>query len=229
MRKHLFKVLLSVFSFLLLLYPLQELNAATSSATVKTNTYKGQPIIQITQPNNSKSKAINSILKNFAVSAAMQDLEAKQENSEYWYRTTTKLMYNKNNKLSVSNETSYYSGGAHDQYWTDTYNFDTTTGKRIFLKDILNSQTKIDRAKGYISYVLFYKLIKGTASIFENNIYDFPLDTLKAPFYLRDSGITIRFNPYEVGPFSEGIIDVTIPYSIINGQTPVPEIPVDTD
>jgi hypothetical protein len=205
------------------------LYAATSATTIKTNNYKGQPYIEITKSSNSKyAKTINSILKQFAVNAAIQNSEAKKDNSEYWFKTTTRLMYNKNNVFSVNNETSEYWGGAHDQQWTDTYNFDISSGKRLYLKDVLNSKTKISNAKEYISYVLSEKSKKGVG-IFEENITDFPLDPTKSPFYFRDSGITIRFNPYEVGSFAEGIIDVTIPYAIIDGQNSIPSQPPDTN
>ncbi|MNI66459.1 hypothetical protein D3C73_1220220 [compost metagenome] len=42
------------------------------------------------------------------------------------------------------------------------------------------------------------------------------LDLMWTPFYFRDSGITIKFDPYEVGPFSEGFVEVTIPNAVIN-------------
>lgn len=214
MKKRLFLSLFSFLGIFALLFPVRQIEAANVQATVKIYNYKGQPYIQISNPRNSSITIVNTVLKQFAVTAAMHHSESTKANSEFWYKTTTKLMYNKNNKVSISNETSSFQGGVHDHYWTDTHNFDLTSGKRIFLKDILNSKAKIQNAKAYISYVLTEKYKKGVP-IFEENINDFNLDMLYTPFYLRDSAITIRFNPYEVGPFSEGIIDVTVPMSAI--------------
>ena len=49
---------------------------------------------------------------------------------------------------------------------------------------------------------------KGRA-IFEENIYDIPLN-VSSNFYFYKNGIVIRFDPYEVAPFSEGFVDVFV-------------------
>lgn len=223
--------ILTIFLLLPLLMPTQA-HAATTSVTTKTESYKGQPYVRIVG-NTKAIQQINLILKQYAVGAATLDAEAKKKNKDFWFKTTSKVMYNNQNLISVVNEVSSFNGGAHDIQWTDTFNYHVPTGKRVYLKDILTTSNKIYLAKAYISYTLSEKIRKGSTAIFPESVNNFPFDLVKTKFYARENGFTVRFDPYEVAPFSEGFVEVTIPFSALELQvptpTPLPVLPTPTN
>jgi hypothetical protein len=196
-------------------------NAASGSLKVATYKYKGQPYIQITNhPNKTIANKINKSLKAHAVAAAASAKDSQIVNNNGWYKTEVKTKYNKNGKLSVIYFTSVYYGGLHDLQSTKTYNFDTKTGNQIKLKDILNSRTKILKANQYTRYIFEVKNSKSDL------VYDTEavIDMTKGSFYFRDNGITLIFDPYEVGSYGLGTVEVTVPQAIINGTQNVPTL-----
>lgn len=196
-----------------------QVEAASGGLKVKTYGYKGQPYIQITNhPNKTIANKINKTLKSHAVAAAIAAKDSVIQEYDGWYKTSARTVYNKNGRLSVVYETSAYYGGAHDIQWTTTYNFDSTTGKRILLNNVLNSQTKILKANQYTQYILQVKNSKSEDEYDTEAV----IDMKKGNFYFRDHGITLVFDPYEVASFSLGSVEVTVPSGIINGTQSVP-------
>lgn len=189
-------------------------DAATSSVTGKTSVYnyKGQQYIQLSGGNKTINTKINKTLKNHAVTAAKWNSEAKKDNKDYYHKTTVRTMYNDEGKLSIVHIDSSYTGGVHGLYYSTTYNFNLNTGSRIKLGDVVNTEDKVYNLFIAVSNDLLAKSQKGRA-IFEENIYDIPLN-VSSNFYFYKNGIVIRFDPYEVGPFSEGFVDV-----FVNNQT----------
>jgi hypothetical protein len=201
---------------ILLFLPLQVGHAAGTIVSVKNYTYKGYPYIQIVKSNfKTNTDSINKVLKWHAVNNAKISADIKKEDNFHSITSKVQLYYNKDGKFSVGYDDYMYAGGAHGMYNTTIFNYDLDTGKQISLKSILNTDEKISKAKNYAVYVLNAKYKKG-ANLFADVINDPPFDVSKMPFYLKDSGITVRFYPYEVAPFSEGFVDITIPYSEIN-------------
>lgn len=217
--KKLFFLFLSLTIFLAgIIFP-RETDAASESLKVATYKYKGQPYVQITNhPNKTIANKINKTLKAHAVAAATSAKDSQIVNNNGWYKTEARTKYNKNGKLSVVYFTSVYYGGLHDIQSTKTYNFDTKTGKQIKLKDILNSKTKILKANQYTRYIFEVKNSKSDLA------YDTEaeINMTKGSFYFRDNGITLIFDPYEVGSYGLGAVEVTVPQAIINGTQNVP-------
>lgn len=190
--------------------------SAATSVKVKASvhSYKGQQYVQINGSNKSVMNKINKVLKGHAVNAAKLDRESKADNKSYYYKSIVETKYNNDGKLSVVYTDTLYSGGVHANYGTITYNFDLKTGDRIKLKSIVNNEKKTLNLVEAISSNLKSKYYSGE-SIFEESINDFPLDS-NSNFYFYNKGIVIRFDPYEVGPFSEGVIDVFVNYATLD-------------
>lgn len=203
-------------ALLLLFLPVQIGHAGGGGVNVKTHTYKGYPYIQIVKSDHKASvDPINKVLKWHAVNNARVSTDLKKESATYSVTSTAQLLFNNDGKLSVSYIDYMYNGGGHGMYNTEIFNYDLTSGQQISLKSILNTEEKVNRAKKYTVYVLNEKYKKGS-NLFSDIINDPPFDISTIPFFLRDSGITIRFYPYDVAPYSEGFVDITIPYSEIN-------------
>lgn len=182
--------------------------AAPVTVKTKVHTYKGQQYVQLMGGNKTSINKINKTLKNHAVIAAKWDSENKKDSKNYYHKTTVKTMYNDKGKISIVHTDSSYTGGAHGLYFSTTYNYDLNTGNRIKLGDVVNTEDKIYNLFAAVSDDLLAKSKKGRA-IFEENIYDIPLN-VSSNFYFYKNGIVIRFDPYEVAPFSEGFVDVFV-------------------
>lgn len=212
------KIISSTIIMILTLFLLSSLtvNAATTTVIVKTSvhTYKGQPYVQLSGGNKPITAKINKTLKNHAVIAAGLDSKNKKINKDYYHKTWVETKYNSNGKISVVYEVSSYLGGAHDHQYSTIYNFDLKTGKRINLGDIAGTENRIYNLFNAVSSDLMAKYKKGRA-IFEDNFYDIPL-TPNSNFYFYDKGIVVRFDPYEVAPFSEGFVDCFVNYATLD-------------
>lgn len=200
-----------------LLIPNPSIHAA-SSAPIKTKvyTYKGQQYVQIVGGDKKISEKINKILKLHAVAAAKGNAEVKKMQKNYYLNSTAKTKYTSAQKLSVIYEDSLYSGGAHSNEVATTYNFDLKTGKQLFLNNIAET----DQQK----YNLFDSIeagLKVNKKAFPDVFQNFPLMN-KSSFYFYNDGIVVVFDPYEVGPYASGLIEVKVPFKKISDASDEP-------
>ncbi|WP_339306467.1 DUF4163 domain-containing protein [Paenibacillus sp. FSL R5-0519] len=224
MRKYLLSLLLVLLSLVIVL-PSNMASAANGKVTLKSYSYKGQPYVQVVNhPNKNAAAKMNKELKAHAVNAAaIANSKDIKQNKSYYYKTSVQTAYNKQNALSIVYYTYVYTGGAHDMQGVETFNYNSSNGNRIYMKDFLDSRTKIVRANVYLQSVLEKRSLADPGSILYT---DTIIDIQKGAFYYNDKGFTLKFIPYEVAPFSEGFIDVYIPYDVIvNGQNTVPAKP----
>ncbi|MFI2856847.1 DUF3298 domain-containing protein [Paenibacillus sp. JSM ZJ436] len=189
---------------------------AEAATKVKTSvhTYKGQQYVQVSGIDAKIAERINKALKVHAVIAAKHDREQKSESKSYWFQTMASTKYNNNGLISVVYTNDVNTGGVHSLYFSTTYNFDISTGNRIMLNNVAGSDQRIYNLHGGISHALSAMYHKGR-NIFEESIDEYPLSN-DTSFYFYNEGIVIRFNPYDVGPFSEGFVDVKIPTAVLD-------------
>ena len=108
---------------------------------------------------------------------------------------------------------SAYGGGAHSNEWSTSYNFDLKTGKRIYLNHV--AQTS---GQKYNLYDGIGAGLKSNKDAYEESRDRFPL-TPEMSFYFTNNGISVVFDPYEVGPYAAGSIEVKVAYNKINADT----------
>lgn len=114
--------------------------------------------------------------------------------------------------LSVS---EYASGAAHPNSFVLSFVFDTQTGEKLALADLFKPESEYldvlsresrDRIKEQLSD--FYEeewVNTGTDPILEN----FQV------FYPTETTLHLMFNPYQVASYSDGIIEIDIPYTAL--------------
>lgn len=107
----------------------------------------------------------------------------------------------------------YYAGGAHGM---DTYtglNYDTQTGELIDFADLSENENAFAA-----NTLTFLQSIASTA-VYQGIMWKDGIDDLQAVlyqddrWYLSTSGLVFFSNPYELGAFSAGKIEFTVPYS----------------
>lgn len=126
--------------------------------------------------------------------------------------------------LSIRDEFYAYSGGAHPTYGVFGYNFDTQTGKKLELDDVVtdfNQMMELVEQKLYAVYdkEMFYSNVE---EYFDN----FSQQDLN--WTMGYQGISFQFNPYMIAPYASGMQEVTVwfeeaPELIVERYTQVPE------
>ena len=130
------------------------------------------------------------------------------------------VVYQTDGLISVLANAYAFYGGAHPNTSTLTWSFDLTTGEFLTL-DALNSQSSTDSALGKT-------LVDTLASEIVNRIYEEGLDdylyddfysyvydlSSNAHFCFDESGMTVIFDTYVLGPYASGPQTFEIPYGI---------------
>jgi hypothetical protein len=112
--------------------------------------------------------------------------------------------------IAVSSGWGGYQGGAHGNYFSETVNFFTSTGKRVKLEDLFTDLAALN-AIG----VVYFKKDNGLDADVDcmEQGWDFTDQefALNNNFDVSTESITWQFNSYEIGPYSSGAPSVTIP------------------
>ena len=105
--------------------------------------------------------------------------------------------------VSVRYSRSTYEGGAHGYHEDIALNFDTKTGKQITESDLFISgyQEKLEQ-----------KILACMDKETREMLYSDQAEP-NGNFMLTDKGIYYYFNPYEIGPYSSGVISSFIPWN----------------
>lgn len=140
----------------------------------------------------------------------------KKDNPEFFngYTNTSELIVHRadNDVLSFTVISNSFTGGAHGSYGTLGYNYDVKTGKKLLVSDIFSDMTEFQNKveeKLYENYE--------SEAFFENGIKDYfdSADEENITFSLGYEGMTVIFNPYEIGPYASGEFMVNITYDEI--------------
>ena len=149
---------------------------------------------------------------DWAYQAKADAQEAKDAQEEFWspFENTSEYYVQRADDriLSVREDFYEYCGGVHGMYGTIGHVFDTQTGERMALSDVI-SDTDV------IPMILAEKLVEK----YPGDIYN-PADVLAetlAEYKLEDfrwtvdyQGITFYFDPYELASYAAGRLTATI-------------------
>lgn len=121
------------------------------------------------------------------------------------------VMYQSPRLLTIADYSYGYSGGAHGMYGMHCWSVATNSNKKLALQDILNNKgvaalPQLLQKYFKIGYALKPSQPLTDGGLFENEIL--PNDN----FYVTGKGIGFTYNPYEIGPYVMGIIQIFIPF-----------------
>ena len=171
----------------------------------------------------------------------LTDMAVDTNGEEYWsdgvclYEDWYTDVYRADGDV-VSLITNYtdYLGGAHGSYYTYTANFDTATGDRLHIYDVINE----DEFDSLFDILEDELIDRYTADIFFSDIdlsdtiessYDYAEDLY---FVLGYEGITFYFQIYELSPYASGSQHITLRYEdypdLVKSRY-LPKAPYDTD
>ena len=137
----------------------------------------------------------------------IQDINSEMEPERCWYETADlELNHTEGNILFfVENGSSYY-GGVHGTYGASYYPFDVSLNRPIHLNDIVTSTSKVLR--------LIPKYDKRSKDKLYDNVNEVDIEN----FYIKNGKLVFVFQPYQVGPYSDGIVEVPIPLKTLRSK-----------
>ncbi|MDR1099765.1 MAG: RsiV family protein [Treponema sp.] len=114
----------------------------------------------------------------------------------------------------LNREQSYYTGGAHGMTQENHYVVDLREPKRLTPEDIFTDPKDPDL------YLLVQNALREYAGLEKNaplssGIFFEDNPAPSADFFLNRNGAGFHWDPYEIGPYSEGPIEVVIPWDRI--------------
>jgi hypothetical protein len=132
--------------------------------------------------------------------------------SEKTIRNT--ILFNRGNIISQVINTYEYSGGAHGSSFTKGLVIDLNTGYQVTYDNVFDKNTTEK-----ISELLFSALIRSRELSDRESLLDagFDFDELlpTSNFVADDKGITFIYNPYELGAYVLGIVEIFVSYEDI--------------
>ena len=154
------------------------------------------------------------------LSAAKNDYNSTKPWTPYFYQALYSPTRIDRGVLSLFGTQHSYSGGIHGNMSCVAANYDLTTGDVLTLGSIMHMDANKEA---------FIKIITDKLAVLkdEYNLYDNFEDgvitrmngdeNLYEDFYFTMTGLCFFFSPYEIAPYSSGIITVEIPYSELPG------------
>lgn len=107
-----------------------------------------------------------------------------------------------------------YTGGAHGNHGTSYTSFDLTKNKALTLNDVLGENgKKMLRSLLEKNFRRQFNL-KPTDSLKDGGLFENKIEP-NENFYVTEKGIGFCYNPYEIGPYVMGEINIFIPFSDI--------------
>ena len=122
--------------------------------------------------------------------------------------------------LSLFGNDVRFSGGAHSVVTGVSINYDLITGKALSLTDILTDSTSADTVCQLVINALADLSTEVTLnSDYETTVTDSFSGKLadNGSWYLSQTGLCFYFSPYEIAPYSAGVVVVEIPYEKLTG------------
>ena len=125
------------------------------------------------------------------------------------------IVYRSSKLLVLAHLSSSYTGGAHGIYGTSYIPVDLVNNKKIELSNVITvagqkQLSKLLEKSFRKAYSVKDKDSLSEGGLFENKIS--PNDN----FYVTAKGIGFCYNPYEIGPFAMGEINLFIPFTELN-------------
>jgi hypothetical protein len=163
---------------------------------------------------------VNSTLKSkaFAFTSSLDTTAS--------YYADYKIKYNKNNILSiVFYQDIYHPGAAHNYNQINSITLNLSNGNTYTLKDLFITN------KNYESDIENILNKQASERMSQEKLYllsNEGIQVKKDQFYLTDQYVVMYYNPYEIAPFSEGIVEFNI-NTILPSSTYTTKVPRNID
>lgn len=177
------------------------IQAEAAAPKVTYKTYK-DPMVRYAVISGSKYKSVNAKMYKEAKQTYAVHKELQKESKDYSAGQSCEAVYRTTKKVSILCDYHEYTGGAHPNHGFAAYS--TYNGKLITLKKAFKSDKDYKAGKKYAkNYILSrpnkYRLADKSSTIAGHT------------YLWTKKGIEVVFSPYEIGPYSDGMLTVPVP------------------
>jgi hypothetical protein len=159
-----------------------------------------------------------------AVDSLYEDaIRENPENDVEWFVTReVNTLGRYQNTLSMAFHESSFMGGAHPNSFTIYKIFDVETGRRLSLSHLFSNE-ELKRCKTIAEQKFRTNRGMSDTSTYAYNGYWFSGNRFELTdnAALTDSGVIFLYNPYDIGPYSMGAIELEITFADIKSKTPL--------
>ena len=158
------------------------------------------------------AKTVENAVRDFVMAYRdyQADLPTTIDTGEYEAEIEISKGFDSSSFVSFVMNHYTYTGGAHGYAGTSYLNLNTNTGKAMATEDLFSNSDKI-RTIIEAQFRKQYEIPEGeninsTGFWFENDTFSLP-ETIG----LSEEHLLITYNPYEIAPYSEGIMELKVP------------------
>jgi hypothetical protein len=190
------------------------------------------PVLPNSIPAQARSSIVTEVKKVLYASLEVEGAEPSRENivreleeryKEYGSVSDAEVDWNLKRSASVlfSNPSvtavevynEGYLGGAHGFKERSLMTFDSKTGHRLGVSDVVDESSQATLAKIVEAEFRRARSIRGGQSLQDAGFFVLPGQQLPLGenFALTDNGLEIQYNPYEIAPYSMGETRVQVP------------------
>jgi len=132
------------------------------------------------------------------------------------YAATVKSVFVATGLVSICNQVSEYTGGAHSLTYFECGNWQELKGKwdRISIKSLF--EPGLDYKSELNSVVIPKLKSKGAQWVWSKEMKTVPTEDANQ-FTASKTGLIFHFAPYEAGPYSQGIFTILVPFREFKG------------
>ena len=132
--------------------------------------------------------------------------------------------------VSLLDDSYQYTGGAHGMFYREGVTFDSVTGKKLLLSDLVyDYEVFSEDAKERIIYALREEHGDHLFGDYIETVGNLWIEGREPQWYLDASGIVIVLQEYEVGPYVMGTPEVHLPYAEFASYIKEEYLPLNTN
>jgi hypothetical protein len=132
---------------------------------------------------------------------------------EYYEISGNRILYNRNNLLSVAVDREEFRGGAHGTHHSLNRVINLNTGLDLSEKDLFVDDYQEDLAKIIVDNIAAANNVDNALELENLGFFSVGEVAPNGNFYVDDTGITYTFNEYEIAAYALGPVVVTLPYA----------------
>ncbi len=133
------------------------------------------------------------------------------ESARSWYtRMELTVDSSFNGIVQFSEYYEDYTGGAHDNYNSNYFLVNNQTGTSLVLKDVVHSSALIELTARITQAYRQQEGVDTNVPLSEHGLFSDQISPVDN-FFISKESIGFLYNPYEIAPYSTGVIEVRLP------------------
>ena len=146
-----------------------------------------------------------------------EEQEAASTWMNYEENMVGNVLYNADGIVCYQVVTDSYSGGAHGNKTVDNGVFDLNHLQQLSLDDVFNDATMSDLHASLRNQLMLQNNCKSIDELAEKGQFTAPAEIVATDnFYVNEDGITWTYDPYEIAPYSVGVVTITLSWSDVS-------------